>query len=86
MEFLHQEGFKDKGFRLTSNQLNFLAEGSYEFMSRSGKKFYRDLQVIAQHINSGYAVVQESYCDEYEYQRNFLLSPEGKQEKIKSLA
>lgn len=86
MDFLTGEDYKQRGFRLTPNQLNFLAEGSYDFINRSGKKFYRDLQVIAQHIRSGYAVVQETYCDGYQYEKKFLLSPDGKQEKLKNLA
>ncbi|MEW5821737.1 MAG: hypothetical protein AB1782_16200 [Cyanobacteriota bacterium] len=77
------EGFIDKGFRLSKEQLNYLADHSYGFFTQSGSYFYRNLRVIAQNIKTGYVIVKETYDDGYEYEKSYYLSPEGRKEKIK---
>lgn len=72
-----------RGFRLTRAQLDYLAEGSYGFVTRSGKSVYRDLRVIAQEKLTSCVIVKETYNGDYNYEKNFILSPEGRTEKLK---
>jgi hypothetical protein len=85
MESLFNFDSQARGFRLTTNQISFISEGSYGFKTRSGKSYYRHLEVIAQNPNSGEVVIKETYCGDYTYEKCFLLSREGRPEKIKSL-
>jgi hypothetical protein len=78
------EHFVSRGFKLTQEQLSFIAEGSYGFVTRSGKSYYRDLKIIAQDKKSGNAVVKETYSGDYDYEKQFILSPDGKTEKFKA--
>jgi len=77
------QGFISRGFRLTKSQLDYIAEGSYGFLTRAGKSVYRDLKVVAQDSFSGNVVVKETYSGDYSYEKNFMLSPEGRTEKLK---
>jgi len=72
-----------RGFRLTRAQLDYLADGSYGFVTRSGKSVYRDLKVIAQEKQTGCVIVKESYNGDYNYEKSFILCPEGRTEKLK---
>lgn len=72
-----------RGFRLTRKQMDYLADGSYGFMTRSGKSVYRDLKVIAQEKQTGCVIVKEHYSGDYNYEKTFILSPEGRTEKLK---
>lgn len=83
MNFLDTNNLLSRGFRLTKQQMNFLAEGSYGFMTNSGKSYYRDLKVVAQEKNTGKVLVKEIYTGNYTYEKKFILSPEGRSEKFK---
>ena len=72
-----------RGFRLTQQQLNYIADGSYGFVTRSGKSVYRDLKVVAQIKQTGCVIVKETYNGDYNYEKSFILSPEGRTEKLK---
>lgn len=65
--------------------MDYLAEGSYGFVTQSGKSVYRDLKVIAQDKLTSCAIVKESYYGDYNYEKSFLLSPDGKTEKLRFL-
>lgn len=72
-----------KGFQLTRAQLDYLAEGSYGFVTQSGKSVYRDLKVVAQDKVTNCVIIKESYFGDYNYEKSFLLSPEGRTEKLR---
>lgn len=72
-----------RGFRLTRDQMDYLADGSYGFVTRAGKSVYRDLKVIAQEKQTGCVIVKEVYSGDYNYEKTFILSPEGRTEKLK---
>lgn len=84
MNFLDTNNLLNRGFRLTKQQMNFLAEGSYGFITNSGKSYYRDLKVVAQEKTTGKVLVKESYIGDYSYEKKFILSPEGRSEKFKN--
>jgi hypothetical protein len=84
MTFENTANIIKRGFRLTQEQINFIAEGCYGFVTRSGKSYYRELKVIAQDKISGKAIVKETYSGDYDYEKNFVLSPDGRTEKLKA--
>ena len=78
-----RETFVSKDIRLTKEQNDFISQGSYGFVTRSGKNIYRDLKVISQDIRTGNVIIKEIYSGEYCYEKDFLLSPKGHMEKLK---
>lgn len=84
MNFFNADELLSRGFRITKQQMNFLSDGSYGFVTNSGKSYYRDLKVVAQEKTSGNLIVKEVYNGEYSYEKKFLLSPEGRSEKLRA--
>lgn len=83
MTHSNNENFVARGFRLTKSQLDYIADGSYGFVTKAGKGVYRDLKVIAQERLTGNIIIKESYSGDYSYEKSFILSPEGRTEKLR---
>ena len=83
MKQFENKDFKSQNVNLTKKQIDFIAQGSYGLVTRSGKNIYRDLKVISQDLKTGNVLIKEIYSGEYSYEKDFILSPEGHMEKLK---
>jgi hypothetical protein len=65
-------------------QESYLNSGSYTISGSAGKIFTRIRQLLAFNPSSGNILVKEkTYCNDYNYEKMFVVSRDGKPEKYK---
>ena len=70
--------------KISKSQESYLRCGSYAIPASFAISLYRKLEVAGVDHNSGNLLVKETYAGQnYNYEKFFVLSPNGKSEKYK---
>lgn len=71
---------------ISSQQKNYLDDGTYCLNSLDGRPFKRIRKLMALNPFSGNILVKEKVCcNDYNYEKVFVITPDGRPEKFKGL-